>query len=436
MAGLQLGFGRVDFTPDGPVYINSQSYADDIREHLFASCLAWQDEDLTVLQLSLDIRNIYDRFYNMLHEALAQTTGLPKNQILIAVTHNHSAPDIACFDKPENADWMDRIGIPATCKAAKEALGDLTPVTGAVAGKAITEKVAFVRRYFREDGSLAGIAIPDNGSPIVRHESDADPELRAVRFCRDGKKDIILVNFQTHAAHEQATFWHRVGCDFVGFMREVLEEDGSAWSMYCQGACGNVNTFTNIEAEKEGWPAVYWEVGKTIGQYAKQALANAKPLPLGRLRVRFGSLSCRVNHAKSHLAQKAREALAETDPERRSSLLKAAGITSTYEAKAIIKRSAFPQIREMPLASLVCGEFAQGFAPVELFDTCGRQFRNASTYGMTFFCGYALGSHSYMPSALAFPNGGYEVMECHYVPGTGEMIALALAHQIQELKKA
>ena len=436
MADLQMGFGRVDFTPDGPVYINSQSYADDIKENIFASCVAWRDGELTVLQLSLDIRNIYDRFYNMAHDAVAQATGLPKEQILIAVTHNHSAPDIACFDKPENVDWMDRIGLPAICQAAKEALADFAPVTGAVAGKAITEKVAFVRRYFREDGSLAGIAIPGNGSPIVRHESDADPELRAVRFYRDGKKDIILVNFQTHAAHEQATFGHRVGCDFVGFMREMLEEDGTALSMYCQGACGNVNTFTSVESEKEGWPEVYWEIGKAIGKYAKEALANAKPLLLGKLKLEFGGLECRVNHSRSHLAEQAKDVLAQTDSETKHNKMVAAGLTSLYEAKAIIKRSAFPATRQMPLASLACGEFAQGFAPVELFDTCGRYFRNASPYAMTFFCGYALGSHSYMPSALAFPNGGYEVMECHYVPGTGEMIALELAHQLQTLTNA
>ena len=107
-----------------------------------------------------------------------------------------------------------------------------------------------------------------------------------------------------------------------------------------------------------------------------------------------------------------------------------AGITSKYEVTAIIKRSAFGETREMPLSSLVLGELAMGFAPVELFDTCGKQFRDASSYPMTFFCGYTNGSHSYMPSAIAFPHGGYEVMECHYVPGTGEMIALKLAQMI------
>ena len=112
-----------------------------------------------------------------------------------------------------------------------------------------------------------------------------------------------------------------------------------------------------------------------------------------------------------------------------------AGITSKYEVTAIIKRSNFGETREMPLSALCCGELAMGFAPVELFDTCGKAFRDASVYQTTFFCGYTNGSHSYMPSAIAFPHKGYEVLECHYVPGTGERIVLELLKHLSAMKQ-
>ena len=113
-----------------------------------------------------------------------------------------------------------------------------------------------------------------------------------------------------------------------------------------------------------------------------------------------------------------------------------AGITSRYEVGSIIQRANFGETRQMPLSSIVVGDLAMGFAPVELFDTCGKNFRDASPCPMTFFCGYAMGYHSYMPSAIAFPNEGYEALQCHYVPGTGEMIALELARQVNMLKKS
>jgi hypothetical protein len=300
----------------------------------------------------------------------------------------------------------------------------------------LAQRVSYVRRYFREDGTFAGIASPKSDSPIVRHESDGDPELRAVRFTREGGKDIVLINFQTHAATALSTHKDRISSDFVGFAREVVEADGNTLAFYLQGACGNLNTLSRIPEEKATMPEGYWESGRIIGRAALSALENGKKLELGELKVNVGELECHVNHSRDHLLDAARAFQAASDPEEKEKILRESGITSRYEVGAIVKRCGFGKTRMMPLATLACGEFAMGFAPIELFDTCGKAFRGASPYEMTFFCGYSLGSHSYMPSAIAFPNGGYEALECHYVPGTGEMVALELARQLNEMKKA
>jgi hypothetical protein len=42
---------------------------------------------------------------------------------------------------------------------------------------------------------------------------------------------------------------------------------------------------------------------------------------------------------------------------------------------------------------------------------------------VTFTCSLANGSNSYVPSAEAFPHGGYEVGMCRFVPGCGEEFA-------------
>ena len=89
-------------------------------------------------------------------------------------------------------------------------------------------------------------------------------------------------------------------------------------------------------------------------------------------------------------------------------------------------------MKDASFSVLILGDLAMGFAPVELFDACGKAFREASAYPMTFFSGYTNAAHSYMPSATAYPHGGYEALECHYVPGTGEMIALKLAAMVNE----
>lgn len=436
MGQLRIGFGRRDFSPDGSISMNSTKTGTYLFDHLYASCVAWQEDDLTVLQYSLDLRSIYERAYGIIHGAVTEEIGLPGNRIIISVTHNHSSPDMALLDRPEQMDWLNRIGLPAIIHAGKDALADLSPVNGAVAGTSQAPKTSSVRRCFRADGNLAGVASKKTNSPIVRHESDADQELRVVRFFREGKKDLILLNYQVHAASCLSQYNDRISADIVGPIRKVLEAEGDAYAVYLQGACGNTSCGTKVPEEKADWPKDYYESGTLIGNFAKSALQNAKPLTLGKLKFNWSELTCRVNHAKTHLADKALAIREETDPEKKQQMMDEAGITSRYEVTAIIKRSNYGDTRKMPLAALVCGELAMGFAPVELFDTCGKSFREASPCDMTFFCGYSMCYHCYVPSAAAFPNLGYEVLQCHYVPGTGEIIALELAHQVRTLYKS
>ncbi|MBR2634375.1 MAG: hypothetical protein IKD31_02210 [Clostridia bacterium] len=428
---LQIGFGREDFTPtEFPISNNSTRYVTEVGDSIFASCLALRWEDLTVLQFSLDLRNLYDKDYARVLAVIAEKTGIPPECILLSATHNHSAPDISLNDRPDIDAWEKKIGLPAMCRAAERALADLAPVTGAEGGRAETKKLSFVRRYFREDGSFYGIASPKSTSPLARSESRADPELRAVRIHREGKKSVVLVNFQTHAASGQGSHPTQIHADFVGELRKKVEADGESLLMYLQGACGNVNCNANLPEDREGWPGDCFHIGRKMAEDVAFALENAKPLSLDRLVLIRDELTCRVNHKKTHLAEIAKEIQKNPDKEERKKMMAEAGIENRYEVSAIIKRSAFGETRQMPLSALILGDLAMGFAPVELFDTCGKEFRDASRYPMTFFCGYTNGSHSYMPSALAFPNGGYEALECHYVPGTGEMIALKLLEMI------
>jgi len=76
-----------------------------------------------------------------------------------------------------------------------------------------------------------------------------------------------------------------------------------------------------------------------------------------------------------------------------------------------------------------------GFFPFEMFDTSGKQMRDASVFPMTFPCGYSLNYRGYMPSNTAVPHGGYEVFMCRYVAGTGESVVLKLLSMFNRLKK-
>ena len=218
MSQLMLGFGRADITPDAPVRMNSQCTHDEVWHPIFAHALYLCDGDEKALIVNLDLRELYAHFLDPLRPVVAERVGVPEDKIVFATTHNHSCPDVgASGDTPHLVDWKTRIGYPAIIAAAEAAVKDAKPVIRMTGGKAVSPQINFVRRYQLEDGTWQGIATANpSTAPRVAHESPADLEFRAVRLYRDGGKDIILMNYQTHAAGALAKFHTKLNADFCG----------------------------------------------------------------------------------------------------------------------------------------------------------------------------------------------------------------------------
>ena len=70
-----------------------------------------------------------------------------------------------------------------------------------------------------------------------------------------------------------------------------------------------------------------------------------------------------------------------------------------------------------------------------MFDTNGKEIRDASPCKTTFVCTLSGGGFGYVPSAFAFPHGGYEVNNCQFVEGSGEEFAREFVRLLTECKK-
>ena len=81
------------------------------------------------------------------------------------------------------------------------------------------------------------------------------------------------------------------------------------------------------------------------------------------------------------------------------------------------------------------GELAFIMAPYEMFDTNGMEMKQGSPFAVTFVANCANNTLSYIPSALAFEHGGYEIDRCQFVPGFGEEMARTFVGMLNELKK-
>lgn len=440
METLKIGYARRDITPDGQVQINSVLVSTHIETPLCVTALSVQSGDTRALVVSFDIREMTRTFRTVMQTRIAEATGLAESRILLTATHNHSTPDASYITKDNILDWRERICTPAALAAAKAAMADEKTVTAIAGGKTELENTTYVRRYQREDGTWYCIASANpSKAPLVAHESKADPELRTVRICRENGEDIILVNYQVHAAHALSLAPTVICADFIHPLREKLEEKTGGKVLYLQGCCGNLNSFTRLEAEKPFAKQTYWDLGYAIADAALESMAKEQPLSAGDVRLQLGTLACAVNHTKDHLADKARELYNVSDPKERTRLLHEAGIANRYEQAQIIRRVEWPEMQgefhDMPLAALSFGDVAICFFPLEMFDVLGVRLRSGSSFPMTLPCGYSLDYYSYLPDSSAFPHGEYEVTQCHYVAGTGEHIVLKLLAMLQEMKK-
>lgn len=432
MEEIKIGYCREIFTPDKPVRMNSSKTGETVFNDICVTALYLEQGETKALVIGMDVRNVYAYFSAQIRPMIREVTGVPEENILLHTPHNHSSPDCSAENDESVRDWRERIGYPAILKAAKAAKEDAKKVTAMAGAEGISQQVSFVRRYLMADGNWYAIG---NKSKVekVAHESDADLSLRVVKLTREGGKDIILVNYQTHAAGGLGERPTEIHSDFVGPLRDRLEEKTGGLVLYLQGACGNTNCATRVASEKH-LKKDTTGVGESLADSAAQLLTQVRPMDLGRLQVMATTLTCTVNHGTDHLVPVCETIVEETDPEKKQALCDENGICSFAEPGMILRRSRMAETEEMPLAALTLGDLGMGFFPFEMFDTNGKQLREVSSFPMTFPCGYSLNYLGYMPSCTAVPHGGYEVFMCRYVPGTGERVVLKLAAMLNSMK--
>lgn len=436
MSTFLAGFGREEYTPDKQVRLNSVIMSEEVASSIMVTCTALSDGEKTVLIFSNDLRGV-GTLVEPTKTRVSEATGVPAEHIFVCATHNHSAPDINFHQEEVMKDWLERIAFPAIVKAAKDAIADLSPATVKV-GKTEVHKVAYTRRYFREDGAFHGIhVIKTSDAPLARHETDADPELRLVRFVRDGKKDVVIVNFQVHAA-TALTASHDLCADFITALRDDVEAKEEVRVMYLQGGCGNSNTFSKLDPEAPNKD--YLLAGHRIADGVLRILGDLKDAESGKIRLADCVYAGVVNHARTHMAPLAKEIFGRIEREgitgekEKRELFQANGFNSRYEASAILRRSKLDKTAPVKLYTLAFGDVGFTFAAGEYFDSLFRRIREASPYEMTVTVGYANGGGCYMPDSYGFSNGGYEPLQCNFIPGSGETFALELLQQLNALK--
>lgn len=437
MGILKCGFGRKVITPSYDIPLdgmgnNTGRVSNLVTEDITASFIAFSDGSETALVCTMDVLWIHRFFYEKAAKLISVKTGVPEKNIFISATHTHSAPDMRTVSDERVSEYLEFL-YRILPEAAKEAVSDMSE-SRVYAGKCYAKGLNSVRRYFMENGKLNSVGVKDP-SPVVIAESEGDHTLSAVRFQRNGKKDVVLVNFAAHPS---------CGCNlkamhpsYIGTFRKKTEESGNISLAFFQGAQGNMEGFSKVKSDNScARDENYEALGERLSECLSELLPKLREADTGSLHAIQRFMEAEVDHSRDHLLPVAQTLLSYS-----GNVTLPAEITEKYDfhtstdtGKVITNATTYKDVsvREVPVGVLSFGEVAFVFAGYEMFTQSGMQIKSASPFSMTFICGNSCGSYGYIPAEECFENYGFEVNSTTFVRGTAEKAAGTIIEMLYE----
>ncbi len=435
--GFSAGFARVCVSPapeDFPVMTNGGSdktYGYTLKSDLYVTCVAVSDGENVALLYGFDMKGIDETFERQGKKLLQDKFGIPAENAFFNATHSHTSPN---GEGPAVTKYI-KACLNGIVSCADEAIRDLA-TTKIYTGRGDTTGLAFVRRYLMPDGTYMGIhsANPNEFVQPVAHESEADPELRTIRFDRGDKKDIVMVNWQCHVASDASL---KIGgrgvvsADLVDKLRFTVEKDLDVHCAYFNGAAGNINMHSKIDGEQKC--ANTDEVGLAAAEVVKEALKDETEVNGGTIKGKIINVTCTVRKDVEE-RRAAHIAADEAAPIKKTYY--PTGVQSKYDEMHLAERAGLPKTQDIPLYAISFGDIAFAGGSYEMCDGSGMEIRAGVPYQTTFSCGYTGGSNGYMATDDMFPHGEYEVYSCRYVSGTAEICVAELVKALTEMKSA
>ena len=421
---FSAGFGRADITCEVPATIGPGTEATMVADPLYATCVAVCDGENVALLFHMDVKGIPSNYLKMATNRLKKDYGVPAENVILNATHSHNSPT----SLTANTRWLQKT-LNGISEAAGDALRDLAPAEAYIS-KGDTTGFGFVRRYLLENGKYK--CNPSNADKPVEHESEADPELRAIRFERGDKKDILMVNWQCHAAHGRSDHKTWISPDFICNLRNGVEKEMDVHFSYHNGASGNLN-FTNKTGPQK---ANYEVAGKELVGVVKETVKNEEKVNTGKIKSAKSTVNVEVIQDSPERIEGAKAFNSASEMEQPTILAKY-NLISSYEVSAINARQSYGgPTTDIALYAISFGDIVFTTAPFEQFDSDAVAVRAASPFKMTFTCAYSNGANGYLPSTLAYPHGSYEVYTTYFEMGTSDRIVAGQIALINQLASA
>jgi len=442
---FKVGFARVDITPRLGVPMAGYTFlrkASSIRDSLELNALAVSDGQKTAVLLSADLLDLQDNDLALeMRKRIAAAAGMPVEAVYFHCTHTHLSPAFGKAD-PNGETSFD--GDPAYCEdliekacaAAKAAVADLASATMAV-GRAEAKRISFIRRFRMKDGGFRtnpGVNNPDILDPI----GQVDETVQVIRFRREGRDEVLAVNFGTHP---DTVGGDAISADWPGFARRSVEKalDGVK-CLFFNGALGDVNhvCVDPKPGECEGLKRDFDDVdrgyeharhmGRVIAGAVMSVYGKCAPVEAGEVSFSVKNVSIPSNRPKPEELPMAHK-YSELHAAGKDDQIPFKGMeltTVVAEAGRMLRLENGPDVFSMPLSSVSIGDAVRFVGiPGEPFTEIGRRIKDESPAATTFVSCITNGYYGYFPTANAYQEGGYESRASIFGPTVADALVCA-----------
>jgi neutral ceramidase len=363
-----------------------------------------------VLMIERDILDVASR-------KIAEKTGIPFDNILINATHTHHAPTTVTIHGYEREEAFTRQVGEKVVEAAVEANASVKPVS-----------LRFRLGEERTVGRNSRLLLGDGTIYWVGSHKDAvgptgpfDPQLPVLAFMKsDGKPEAVLFN---HSTHTIGTVKGAVRSpSFYGLAAQDLEKERGGTFLFFEGASGSTH---NLDL-----PAA--ECLARIKKSVAESLDLAPEQRVTRVTGRRKELSLHVRHfdeAKEDAAVVAYCTKRQPAPYHEKTIQIFRDMRKKLAAHQGEERKTWVQ-------AIVIGDIALVGVPGEFFTFLGEEIKRRSPYRNTYVFELANDYVGYVPDAVAFEKGGYQVwtgLHSYLEKGSGEKIVDTAVELLSQL---
>lgn len=425
-----------------------------IHDPLWAKAIIFQQGEERFAFVFCDLIGLNPHVSTDARASASAKTGIPVKNIVIAATHNHTAPLFYGFqhsyfhgkalsengvDPHEKVDYSEFL-INQIVKVIVKGNESLHPVELEV-NTAKQDGLAFNRRFHMKDGKVLFNPGPLNPD-IVSPAGPVDPEV-GILMLKNSETKKYEGGLTVFGMHADCIGGTEMSADYPYYLEQTLKNKfGNHFiSSFALGPSGDVNGI-DVKKDLPMYSASNAEhIGKTLGETVLNTISKMKAVDKPLLSMLSTKVSLPLQVPSKSQIDSAQVLINELYKVRETGMyLKNAGGESGDFLKRV-EMSKYLSLKKQQLnvtvevqAFQIDAETAIVGLPGELFAELGLDIKKRSPFKNTIVITVCNDKTSYIPTKKAFSEGSYEVTNSILKPGGGEILVETAVQLLEKIK--